>query len=74
MSSKYLIDPQWACKPVEPGRATILERPLGLLARFTTLTGGRPLLMTTDLAARRLGVAHVETVGCDLAATVAPAA
>ena len=47
MSRKNLADPESACKPVQPGRAAGSERAPGPLARFATLAGGGPVLMTT---------------------------
>ena len=47
MSKKYLTDPELACKPVQPDRAAGSGRPQGPLARFATLAGGGPVLMTT---------------------------
>ena len=47
MSWKYLADPEWACKPVQPDQAAGSERAPGPLARFATLAGGGPVLMTT---------------------------
>jgi hypothetical protein len=47
MSRKNLADPESACKPVRPGRVGGLERAPGPLARFATLAGGGPVLMTT---------------------------
>lgn len=47
MSLKHVIDPALACKPVQPNRAAGSERLQGPLARFATLAGGGPVLMTT---------------------------
>jgi hypothetical protein len=47
MSKKCLTDPQCACKPVHPDRAAGSGRPQGPLARFATLAGGGPVLITT---------------------------
>jgi hypothetical protein len=47
MSMKNLADPESACKPVQPGQAAGSERAPGALARFATLAGGGPVLMTT---------------------------
>jgi hypothetical protein len=47
MSKKCLTDPQYACKPVKPGRPAGSQHPPSPLARFTTLAGGGPVLMTT---------------------------
>ena len=47
MSMKNLADPESTCKPVQPGQAAGSERAPGPLARFATLAGGGPVLMTT---------------------------
>jgi hypothetical protein len=47
MNRTYLTDPRCACKPVHPDRAAGSGRPQGPLARFTTLAGDGPVLMTT---------------------------
>jgi hypothetical protein len=47
MGVKNLADPESACKPVRPERATGADRAPGPLARFSTLAGSGPVLMTT---------------------------
>jgi hypothetical protein len=47
MSLNCLPDPELACKRVRTDRAAGSGNPLGVLARFATLAGGGPVLMTT---------------------------
>jgi hypothetical protein len=47
MSMKNLADPESTGKPVQPDRAAVSGRRPGPLARFATLAGCGPVLMTT---------------------------